>query len=188
LRTVIFDIESFGLSPDMGLPLCLVGREFGRPREEVKIIRIDEMGPWKAGHRSDTSQFAAECVDYLKQFDILVAHNGKKFDRPYILTLAVKHKLDLGLHRKKIIDPVWLSRYKLRMVSNGLNALLKFFDVEDEKTSINWSWWRQAAFDDDKESWDHIITHCVQDVHALYGLYDRFRDLVNNIDNRGSSS
>lgn len=188
MRTVIFDIESFGLSPDMGLPLCLVGREYGRPKKDITVIRIDEMEPWKKGRRSDTSAFAKACVDYLMQFDILVAHNGKKFDRPYILTLAVKHKLDLGLHRKKIIDPVWLSRYKLRMVSNSLNALLKYFDVHDEKTPINWQDWRQAAFDDNKESWENILRHCVQDVHALYGLYDRFRDLVNNIDNRGSSS
>ena len=188
MRTVIFDIESFGLSPDMGLPLCLVGREYGRPKEEVHIIRMDELKPWKKGIRSDTSAFAAECVDYLKQFDIIVAHNGKKFDRPYIVTLALKHRLDLGLHRKKIIDPVWLSRYKLRMSSNSLNALLKYFDVDEEKTTINWQWWRQAVLDNNKQSFDYVVEHCVADVHALYSLYDRFRDLVNMIDNRGSSS
>lgn len=192
MRTVVFDIETFGLSVDLGIPLCMcaVEYQYGQNLKRAKIttFRVDKYPEWtgEEGRRSQPVGFIKDVFSYLNEFDILVAHNGLKFDRPYLNTLAMKHGLGVDLARKKLIDPVWASRKHFRLSSNGLFKIIDYFDITDKKTPIHWSTWVKATIDGDKEAMDEIVHHCEQDIKALYQAYDLVRGLVLKVDNRGS--
>lgn len=136
--------------------------------------------------RSQPVSFVKDVHEYLMGFDVLVAHNGKKFDRPYLNTLAMKYGLGTGLKWKKLIDPVWAARLHLRLSWNGLAKIIDYFEVDDKKTPIHWSTWIKATIDGDKAAMDEIVLHCVQDVKALHQVYDIIRELILKVDQRGS--
>ena len=60
----------------------------------------------------------------LSQYDIWVAHNGQRFDVPFIRTRLLAHAMD-PLPAKKRIDPVLLARNKLRMSFTSLEQVAK---------------------------------------------------------------
>lgn len=123
----------------------------------------------------------------LDEFDILVAHNGQWFDKKFINTVALRHGLRPLVRWKKLIDPVLLSRRHLSMGRNSLNALIDYFEVQDKKTPINFRDWLRASLEGDTTCMNRIVKHCVQDVRALEGVYDKVRPLIEKIDKSGSA-
>ena len=61
-------------------------------------------------------------LDALNYYDVLIAHNGLKFDLPFIRTRLAKWNLK-PLPEKKLIDPVQIARNKLRMSGNSPASL-----------------------------------------------------------------
>lgn len=185
MKTGIFDLETSGLYANFGIVLCCVVKPFGHGKPS--IIRADQFSTWKT-KRSDDSLITARILNELKEYDILVAHNGQYFDKQWLNTLSLKHHAGAPIRFKKFIDPVLLSRKHLRLGRNSLDQLIDYFEIQDKKTHIDGKFWKKAVLDGDRQSMDYICHHCVQDVKSLEKVYDIVRSLVENINNRGSAN
>ena len=199
MKVAIFDLETFSLHADTGILLCAVIKEYGTDKPPV-ILRADQFPNWKNGRSNarpmaeaviraldGTLDKSGDCVEGSEGYDIFVAHNGTYFDRSMLISYALKYKLPVFLRFAKFIDPCQLSRRHLKLARNSLDKLIRWLDVEDEKTPILWEHWQKAAFDGNSKSLDYIVEHCVADVKALEGVYRKMKRLVKTVDEKGSS-
>ncbi|KKL14685.1 hypothetical protein LCGC14_2513240, partial [marine sediment metagenome] len=80
-----FDIETSNLSADFGRVLCAVVKQVGK---KPIIFRGDTYASWKKGNKYDDSMLVKDIIEELNKHDVLIAHNGMKFDRPFLNTRA----------------------------------------------------------------------------------------------------
>jgi DNA polymerase III epsilon subunit-like protein len=177
----VFDLETTGLDANFGRLLCGVVKT----PDEVKIFRIDDK-PYKAKLPSDDSKLAAALVAELNQYTILIAHNGVRFDRPFLNTRAMDYGQKMLNPRGLIIDPVKLARASLRLSSNSLKTITEFL-CTTQKSAVAGPIWARAAMDRDRESIDYIVDHCVADVEALYEVAEKMQDLIPKISSWGAA-
>lgn len=163
------DIETTALHADFGIILCAVVKPSDKNARPI-IIRADELNPhWKT-RRSNDKAVVRALRDTLDEFDVLVAHNGLRFDLPFIRTRLAKWGLKT-LPDKKLVDPVQLARNKLRMSYNSLDKLAGYLGC-NSKTEVEGNMWLKAALDGDRRAMNYIVRHCVEDVKTLERIVD----------------
>ncbi len=157
-----FDLETSNLSADFGIVLCAVIKPAG---EDCITLRGDVLNKkWKT-KRSDDSAVIKATVEELLKYDIWVAHNGARFDVPWLRTRLLKHGGE-PLATRKLVDPVFLARNKLKMSYNSLSKIADHLGV-NSKTEVSPEMWLRASLDGDKEAMDYIVSHCVEDTITL---------------------
>jgi uncharacterized protein YprB with RNaseH-like and TPR domain len=178
----VFDLETSSLNADFGIVLCAVVQS---ATGESTVLRGDEINPgWKKG-RSDDSALVAAIANELIKYDIICAHNGKRFDVPFIQTRLARWGLS-PMPKLRLIDPVLLARNNYKMSSNSLQRLLGMFGL-NEKTVVDNDVWLRAALDGDSDAMDYIVEHCVKDVEMLAKLLDKVKVFATKFDNQGSA-
>lgn len=184
LSTAVFDLETSHLEGDKGILLCAVVKS-----SDLGLVtyRTDDMNlGWSLGSRGDDSEVVEATADLLAKHDVLVAHNGSRFDMPFLRTRMLKHRMK-RLPDIKLIDPCSILFRKFRMQSNSLAALLNHLEVRERKTPLDMSVWMDAILNGTRKSMDKIVKHCVRDVQALDAAFNVVKPYVNLIDSRGSS-
>jgi len=184
MKTVIFDLETSSLDANAGIILCACAVEYGKTK--VQTFRADSYKNWTI-RKSDNSKLIKDLIDYLDDYDILIAHNGQYFDKAWINAGCIKYGLKPVLRNKKFIDPVQLSRRHFKLGRNSLASLIDYLDIPEHKTSIEFKHWVQASHDSNTQSMDIIVQHCIQDVKSLAMIYHKLRPLIDKIDKGGSS-
>jgi uncharacterized protein YprB with RNaseH-like and TPR domain len=184
MKTGIFDLETSGLYANFGIILCCSIKEYGH--KGVKTIRADQFPSW---NKDKTNQLLliTRIVNELRQYNILVAHNGQYFDKQWINTLSMKYGCEADIRWKMFIDPVLIARRHLRLGRNSLDQLLDYFEIPNKKSHVSGRVWVRASLNGDRKALDEIVSHCEEDVKALENVYDKVRKLVEKIDNRGSA-
>jgi uncharacterized protein YprB with RNaseH-like and TPR domain len=178
-----FDLECSSLNADFGIVLCgVVKPQDGEPI----VFRGDELNKKWRSKRSDDSALVKAIVGELGKYDILAAHNGLKFDVPYLRTRCARWGLS-PVPRYKLIDPVLIARRSLKMSYNGLERIADFLGVNC-KTPVEGRLWLQASLDGDKEAMDKIVDHCVKDVEMLEYIIDAVKGYIPAFDSKGSWS
>jgi uncharacterized protein YprB with RNaseH-like and TPR domain len=184
LSTAVFDLETSSLDANYGVILC--GCIKSSITGKITTYRLDKMSRWKEGYRGfDAGVVAAIALD-LEAHDVLVAHNGSRFDIPFLRTRMLHHRMH-RLPDIKLIDPCSILFRKFRMKSNSLNALLDHLGLKERKTPLDMSVWADAVHNGTRSSMDKIVKHCVADVKALDAAFNVVKPYVNLIDSRGSS-
>lgn len=123
-------------------------------------------------------------VKELEKYDIWIAHNGAKFDVPWLRTRLAKHGMK-PLPSNKLLDPVQLARNKLKMSYNSLDKIASFLGV-NTKTDVESEHWLRASLDGDRESMDYVVEHCVQDVLTLEKIVGVIKNYSTNLNTYGS--
>lgn len=177
IPSVVFDIETTDLKGLMGRILCcsfldgLTG--------EVKTFRADER-PWKGRTKIDDSKLAVAIRDELEKYKLIVGHNSKLFDLPFInarLAKAGERPVRVGWH----LDTRWfLNSASMRIGSAKLDNAAKFFDLGEQKTPISWEQWQLAAAGDGV-AMDEVVEHCEADVRTLAELVPHVLPYVSNL-------
>lgn len=186
LRQAVFDLETFSL--DRGWGVLMVGSILvydgsEEPRQHTFDLRETEA--WKRGERSNDSELAARIMRVLSDCHILIAHNGLKFDIPYLNSVALKY--DMPRLNTKLVDPVQIARQKYRLGSNALSSLASFLELPESKMPVSADTWRRALLDANEESWDTLRARCESDVRLLAMVAGRVMGDVGMIDNKGSA-
>lgn len=182
ITSACFDLETSSLNADFGIVLCAVVKPGGG---SPIILRGDHLNPgWQAG-RSNDRELVRQIALELAEYDILVAHNGKRFDIPFLQTRLARWGLP-ALPKLKLVDPVLLSRNNYKMSSNSLRRLLDMFGL-NQKTEVEGDMWLRASLDGDTDAMDYIVDHCVKDVEMLEALLDRVKGHCSAFDQRGSA-
>lgn len=183
LTAATFDLETTSLNADFGIVLCGVILPHDSRARPI-VFRGDKLNPRWSTRRSDDSETVHQIASKLAEFDVLIAHNGAKFDLPFLRTRLAKHGLD-PFPRKKLIDPVLIARNQLRMSYNSLEKIAAILGV-NTKTDVAGELWIKAALDGDKAAMNYVVEHCVQDVVMLHNIFDKLKGYVNGINAWGS--
>lgn len=182
ISSCCFDLETSSLNANFGIVLCAVVK--GSDRKKPYIFRGDDYPKWKEGLRSQDHEIVRDIVARLDQYDVLVAHNGARFDVPFLRTRMAHWKMG-PFPSKKLVDPVLLARSKLRMSSNSLAAIASLIGA-GEKTIVDGNIWLRASLDGDSEAMNYIVEHCVQDVKTLEQVADAVKPYCSAFNSYGS--
>lgn len=185
MRQIVFDLETWGL--DRGWGVVMVGSMLihGPEGPIIKTFDLREFQPWREGRRSDDSQLTLAILKELHEGDILYAHNGNRFDVPFLNSVALKY----GMPRlnARLVDPCKIAFTHYRIGSNSLSSLAQFMNLEEQKMPVQVETWRRAMLDSDDDSWAILRERCESDVRVLNGVASRVIKDVGRIDNRGSA-
>lgn len=183
VRVGVIDIETNSLNAGFGVLLCMVGKSYA-PNER-KIFRADDFEPWKRGERANDGPLLRAILSWMEDLDIIIAHNGLRFDLPFIRTRAVVHGLP-PVNFQKIIDPVQLARQHFRFPSNSLASISHVIGTQAEKTPLRPETWARATLNGDPAAMEEIVTHCCADVDVLEEICWKLRGYIRTIDKAGS--
>ncbi len=157
-----------------GYVLCTCAKWLGSA--EVMSAAI----PDYAGYSTDITNdrgVIEQTREWLDQADMIIAHNGNRFDVPVLNYGMFRHGLTPPSPYRKV-DTCKASQKAFASPSNKLDWLLKMKGLE-QKHSTSWDMW-QGCMSGDPESWDKMVAYCKQDVSALEKLYIEMRPWIPN--------
>lgn len=130
----------------------------------------------------DDSRIVKEIWHYLDNADIVIAHNGDKFDIPKINTRFVLHGL-VPPSSYKQIDTLTTARQMFGFTSNRLDYLAKFFGYEG-KVHTEFSLWEDCMMGNEDALY-YMEYYNKQDVVILEKVYLKLRPFMRSHPNLG---
>lgn len=123
--------------------------------------------------KSDDKPIVEKLVYYLDEADIVVAHNGKKFDLPKIYGRALINGIKPP-SPVKVVDTLMVARKKFGLPSNSLEYLCMVLGTSIKKTSHKkfpgHELWLECLRGND-EAWEEMKTYNIDDVLSLEEIY-----------------
>jgi DNA polymerase elongation subunit (family B) len=113
----------------------------------------------------------------LDEADVVIAHNGKRFDIKKINTRLWKHKLKKP-SSYKVIDTLSAVKSVFSLNHNGQNAIAKFLQLQ-EKLDTDFALW-EACDHGDTQALQYMSEYNGQDVRMLEEIYIEMRQLIPN--------
>jgi len=114
--------------------------------------------------------------------DILIAYNGKKFDRKKMNAKFLEYGLPEPTPYK-VIDPMLIVKGNFALTSNKMDFVTKYIDSNDEgKLSTNLQLWIDAM-NDDTIALDRMQEYCDEDINVLERVYMAVRHWDKNAPN-----
>lgn len=127
----------------------------------------------------DDEAVLAQWAELVDEADIIIAHNGDKFDWKRLNTRLIYH--DLGsVAPKTKIDTLKIAKHNFSFTYNRLDYLGQFLGV-GEKLNTNIDLWMDIVKDNPtkKQMWDAISymnEYCINDTELLARVYYRLRE------------
>jgi hypothetical protein len=183
LKQAVFDLETFALDRGWGVMMvgCVLVHGEGQPKWYE--YSLPQYPTWPA-ERSNDRLLAADLFAVLEDCHVWYAHNGLKFDVPWLNSVALK--FGLPIVERKLIDPVQIARKKFRIGSNSLSAIASFLELPEEKMPLPASVWKSALLDNDAECWELLRQRCHSDVSLLNEVSCAVAPFVGMVDFQGS--
>lgn len=178
IRRLFFDIET---SPNVVLS-WRVGYRISIDYDNIVKERAIICAAWKwAGDKKVHAEAWNEQQDdkaILEAFledahaaDEIVAHNGDKFDLPWIKTRCLHHGLQT-FPKYNTIDTLQWARRNFYFNSNRLNYLGKFLGIGG-KIETHFGLWKAVVLDNDRDQLAKMVRYNKRDVGLLEQVYDR---------------
>jgi uncharacterized protein YprB with RNaseH-like and TPR domain len=166
MEIVIWDLETTNLTALMGKVLC---SSFVTLDGEPYTFRADD-AKFKGRSLIDDSKLVVAVRDELEKYDMVVAHNGRLFDIPF-LNARLSKAGARPFHPHFVLDTRWyLNSASMKIGSAKLDNAAKFYNLGEQKTPLDWETWQMAATRD-REAMDKVVEHCEGDVKVLRQLY-----------------
>ena len=100
-----------------------------------------------------------------------MAHNGDKYDLPFIRTRAIVHGIQM-FPKYKSIDTLKIARYKYKFPTNKLDDLGSYLGLGN-KIKTDYTLWDRIILNKEEEALEEMIAYCNQDVILLEKVYDK---------------
>lgn len=154
IRIAIVDIET---SPNVGLfwrsgYKLSVGPESIIQERRVITIVIKDFG--KKVYKELTwdknmcdKAMLKEFITYISDYDHIIAHNGQKFDMPWLNGRLAYHKLK-PMPLLKVIDTLLMSRRNFNLNSHKLDYLGQYFKVGRKVKHAGYDLWKRCMVND----------------------------------------
>lgn len=187
ISTLILDIEATDLEADRGVVLCACYESSERPGK-VQVLRNDVVNArdWRKGVRGNDKKIVKQINQLVRSHDVIVAHNGTRYDLPFLRTRALRWGLR-PLLEPKIVDPLSIAWRKWKLRSNRLGAISSHLGIKDKKTPLDMSIWADAMLNGNKRSMNLIVEHCIADIKVLSGVLKHVKPFIKVFDERGSA-
>jgi uncharacterized protein YprB with RNaseH-like and TPR domain len=186
IDVLVLDLETTDLEADRGVILCC-SYESSKEPGVVRTLRQDRLNPqWRKGDRGNDKALVKAIMKLVGEHDVIVAHNGTRFDLPMLRTRALRWHLP-PLKDVKIVDPCSIAWRKFRLRTNRLGAVADFLGIKDKKTPLDMSVWAAATLRGDKRSMNLIVKHCEADIRVLSAVLKFVKPFIKVLDEKGSA-
>lgn len=127
---------------------------------------------------TDNDQIVVQKLHALfDEADVIVAHNGDKFDRRKANARFAVHNL-LPPSPSQSVDTLKVARKHFNQPSNSLAALGSTWGLGDKEVTTGWRLWRDCMRGD-KKAWALMKRYNIQDVLLLESVYLKLRPWAN---------
>lgn len=171
-RVLLFDLETTNLSADFGFILCIGYKWLGDPK--IYCPSIDQSPGYARNHTDDT-WLLEKFRPVVEDADILVAHYGSRFDRPYLQARALFNGLPPFPALTPLVDTWRIAREKLALSSNRLLSVSNLIGAPEKTPLVGRIWVR--AMHGDKKAIKYVKEHCLQDIIVLEKVYQAIAPL-----------
>jgi DNA polymerase elongation subunit (family B) len=130
--------------------------------------------------KTDDKKLLLELKELLNEADVVVAHNGKAFDIPFILGRMFLKNIDPPSHFEQI-DTYRLLKSKFALTSNKLEYVAKYFKLEKykHKKFSGIELWLECL-KDNKKAFKELKKYNIQDVIILEKIYLMLRKFIDS--------
>lgn len=141
---------------------------------------------YEDNRKDNDRRIVKQLYDLLHEADVVVAHNGKRFDIPVIIGRGVVH----GFTPPSpfyTVDTFQVARKELRLSGNSLKVLcdeLGLPQKEEHKKFPGFELWLECL-KGNAEAWEEMREYNIQDIISLEALYLRLRPYMKNHPNVG---
>lgn len=160
---------------DDGYMLCWCAKWLGK-----KGIMSDSLVNYTSYTRNprDDSKIAGSMWALLDKADIVVTHNGNKFDLKWLNTVFTKHGLK-PVSGYKSVDTLAEVRKRFRFISNKLDFICRKLGLGKKLSTGGFELWDECM-KGEKLAWNKLVTYCKHDVSLLEKLYLHIRPFIQN--------
>ncbi len=138
---------------------------------------------WDA--KQNDRELIAEFIEVLNGCRFSIAHNGDRFDMPWLRSRAMKHGLPMW-PKYVTVDTLKAVRRLAYMNSNRLDYLGEFFGL-GRKQKVGFDLWRRVLLDNDEASLAEMVRYNKQDVRLLSDVYEKLRQYAPSPDSISGS-
>lgn len=117
----------------------------------------------------DPERLVLECWSLLDNCDVLVAHNGKRFDVRKVNSYFLQYGLPPP-SPYRVIDTLLIAKKKFALPFNSLAYLAEFLGVEQKIDTGGVDLWIQCD-QGNQEALDKMNEYCMGDIVTLRGVY-----------------
>lgn len=117
----------------------------------------------------------------LDEADIVIAHNGIKFDIKKINTRLLIHGFPPP-SPYKVIDTLMIARGTFAFMSNRLNDLARFLNIGKKLDTGGFKLWRDCL-NGNKQAWKKMVNYCKHDIKLLEQVYLKLRPYTKRVPN-----
>ena len=166
----VFDIETTGLPANWSIMAawCLLDHDTGK-------IVSDTITRGEMRDRTDRRIIKSACKE-LAKWDRVVTSYGSRFYIHYVRTKALYHEINFPAYRDLYhTDLLYVSRQKLRLSSNRLEAVCQYFEIpaKGHKMTPKLNNELQAG---KPEAIDTVLKHCEEDVWSTNEVFVKMLD------------
>lgn len=147
---------------------------------DEKQVRVKALCdyPGYAKNKTDDSHLIKDLHKLFDEADILIAHNGDRFDR----RKSNSRFLGCGLPPPspyRTIDTLKVARRQFLQGSNSLQSLGEFLGLGGKLPTTGWHTWR-GCIDGDPKAWATIKRYNKRDVSLLKSVYEKLLPWIPN--------
>lgn len=188
-KILIYDLET---SPELGYvwgrfkqflaPVQVKQRSFlltwsakwvGEEKVMADAIPNYREAPQGGYKEQDDFEVVSSIWRLLDECDVAVAHNGLRFDFPYLNSRFAYHGLGMP-SPYKAVDTCKIAKKYFRFPANSLKELGIYFGIETPKLDTNFQLWIDCM-EGSKEAWEYMLEYNVYDVKLLEEVYMKVR-------------
>jgi len=141
---------------------------------------LPDYSSYKKDKRDDKA-LVLDIHKLINEADILIAHNGDKFDIRKFNARCLIHGIEPP-DSYKTIDTLKEARKHFKMTSNKLDELGRSLNVGRKMVHTGFDLWRRCM-DGDKKAWQIMKKYNIQDVLLLERVYKKLRPWMKNTPN-----
>lgn len=115
-----------------------------------------------------------EFVKVLARADEIIAHNGDRFDLPWIRTRCLFHRIPINAQLPSV-DTLKQARRGFNFPSNRLDYLGQYMGLGGKKKTGGFDLWK-AVYGGDRAALRQMVDYCKRDVELLEEVHHRLYD------------
>lgn len=127
--------------------------------------------------KGDDKKLFEKFLPIVEKADEIVAHNGDRYDVPWINTRALKHGLG-PVPIWKTVDTLAIARKRFRFNSNRLDYIGKFLFGEG-KIETGFGLWKDIVMNNCPKSMKKMVKYCEKDVLLLQSVWEEIEKYHN---------
>jgi DNA polymerase elongation subunit (family B) len=159
--------------------ICVGWKEYGS--KEIQCINAwDYKSRWAKDMNDDYAVVKA-AYDVLLTADVVVTHNGKRFDWKFLQTRLLHHGFTT-LPKIIHIDTCSVSKSNLFAFNNKLNTIGGLLTSEQKMENGGWALWDRVSQREAK-AMKTMTAYCKQDVRLLEKVFKRLLPLITTLPN-----